>query len=174
MPSPSGPVTPGLRTSPSLYSPTVAVTFHSAPISHHPFRHYHLCTLPAEMYYDYVTTMTPAPAHSNAIAPLEARTIVVHSGHLSEIEHDGVFWRGFHPEDRSKVQQCLLSKYPHQPPDVPFPFEDVFPSARAAFADDHIDTFPPSWLHEQHFRPPSVRCEQPADEPVHETPTDSE
>ncbi|KAH8977366.1 hypothetical protein EDB86DRAFT_1205448 [Lactarius hatsudake] len=94
---------------------------------------------------------------SNLTAP------IFHTRHLSKVERDAAFWCGFHPKDRSTLRPALLAKYPYQPHDEPFPFDDVLSCARAAFA--YHDPFP-SWSQEKPYNPQKVRREQPAVEHV--------
>jgi hypothetical protein len=54
-----------------------------------------------------------------------------------------------HARDRDHLLSRLLAKYPFQPLDIPFPFEDEFRCAQGAFAYEESRTF---WPQEQRSR----------------------
>ncbi|KAH9013583.1 hypothetical protein EDB84DRAFT_1568583 [Lactarius hengduanensis] len=68
--------------------------------------------------------------------------------HLTAEERDIAFFYGFHPDDRTKLRLCLISKAPYQSNHHPFYFEDVFTSACAAFAQEPVQGLeqPPAGL----------------------------
>jgi hypothetical protein len=63
------------------------------------------------------------------------------SGRLTSQERDAAFMRGFHPDDCADLLPRLLAKFPSVRGKRPFPYKDVFQTAREVFADDEDPLF---------------------------------
>ena len=56
-------------------------------------------------------------------------------------ERDGMFWCGFHPEDRPFMSSRLIAMRPEQPVHQPFDYQDVLRIARAVFRGNNVPPF---------------------------------